>query len=287
MPAPSARTIAEYVDALNQLVQQRYQLPVHAAVDDIRVFAEFVTDAFSDDRPISKALTSAIAAPIHRGEFYHYTRAAAADSILRSQTLRLTSIQKRIGEEEISPFLLQFGYSYPLSLDENTGTARYLDSVANDIFYASFTDTNVTAERERQLWNVFAGSDGARLKFRLAVDSGCLRRMVYGRDINRWAQMFNDITQLTQTKLGRIFFWDDAATICALYLPEDYDAERETRLIIRRSWGLPVRSTGGFDYIEVAFGQNAQVALELWLLEVQSNNTGLAAVAPVKVTPRI
>lgn len=184
--------------------------------------------------------------PIHSGEFFHYTSAANAERILTSKSLRLTSIRERIGEGEISPFLLQF--------------ARYLDSFAGGIFYVSLTDINISAGQEAYFWERFAGENGARFRFSLTVASGRLRRVVYGRNISKWAQLFCDVTALSKQQLGRIFFWDDAATLCALYLPEDYDIESETRLVTRKSWGVPISTESGIDYIDMPLA-----TIHIWL----------------------
>ena len=113
---------------------------------------------------ITDHLTRAISPPILNGEFYHYTRFSAADEILNTKILRLTSLTKRVAENEIVQFLKDFNLVYPLSNDLDTSKPRYLTSIANNIFYTSFTDTSLSKKEEEYFWNCFAGMDGVRLK---------------------------------------------------------------------------------------------------------------------------
>lgn len=260
----------EYIKALNELFD-RHCLGINVTADDFLFLEEVVTDEVSENRRLTVHLSSAISPPIHTGEFYHYTRRDATNAILGSKTLRLTSIEKRIAEDEIKVFLRKFGFSHPLSIDPDTSEPRYVRSIAHQIFYTSFTDTILSPEEEQYFWNTFARRDGTRLKFRIDLQSGCLRRMVYGDAIARWAQFFREVNDLTQKYLGKVFFWGDSATVCALHLPDSYDVERETRLITRRECGLRLGNDGGTEYLELRFGMNDTLKIDLKLIEIQTD----------------
>lgn len=259
-----------YIAALNELFS-RNGLQISITADDLQFLEEVVMDANSEARPLTVALTSAISPAILSGEFFHYTRREAATAILSSQSLRMTSVEKRIEEDEIEGFLRKFGFNHPLSLDPDTNEARYRTSIARELFYTSFTDTSLSLDEEKYFWDTFARADGARLKFKIELQSGCLRHMVYGDDIEKWSRFFREVSELTQKMLGKIFFWGDSATVCALHLPDSYDVEKETRLLTRRSCGLLLANDAGTEYLELKFGFNDPIKVDLKLLEIQTD----------------
>ena len=274
----------KYIKELNDLFD-RHHFGIQVSEEDLVFSNNFVTDAVIGDRRFTEHLTSAISQPIYTGEFYHYTGRDATNAILRTKTLRLTSVEKRITEDEIRRFLEEFGFSYPLSLDPDTGQPRYVTSISRQIFYTSFTDTTLTSSEEQYFWNTFAGADGARLKFLIGLQSGCLRRIVYGDDITKWALFFKEVNDLTQKILGKIFYWGDSATVCALHLPESYKVEREVRLITRRNCGLRLGNDGPTDYLELNFGMNSAIKVNLKLVEIQTDQT-VSNNCGALVTPR-
>ena len=261
-----------YIQAINDLLV-RYNLDLDPPVteDDLALLPSVVTDEFRPERRITVRLTRAISPPIHNGEFYHYTSFLAAKEILNTKILRLTSLTKRVAEDEIVQSLKEFNLVYPLSNDPKTGKPRYLTSIANRIFYTSFTDTSLSEEEEEYFWNFFAGIDGVRLKFRIELGSGCLHRMVYGADMKKWASFFRELTELTERELCRPFFYGDSAIVCALRLPNAYKAEKETRLITYRCCGLPLEKDGGIEFLKLSFGHNEAIKVNLQLVEIQSN----------------
>lgn len=259
----------QYLKRLNALFDE-YEFGVTANSDDFSFLKDVVTDDINGGR-ISTQLSRKIWPPLHQGEFYHYTTKAAAENILSSCSLRLTSLKKRIGEDEIREFLGKFNYHYPLEIDPETSRPRYVESLTQGYYYISFTDTEASLETEEYFWSTFAGHDGARFKFRLQVETGFLRKLVYGSDIDRWAEFFRRMSDLTRTELQKEFFWADAGVVCALYLPAEYLHERESRLVIHSSWGLDEKTDGASFYVELQFGLNEKVLVTLDLMEVQSD----------------
>ena len=179
---------------------------------------------------------------------------------------------KRVSENEIVQFLKEFNLVYPLSNDPKTGKPRYLTSIAKRVFYTSFTDTSLSEEEEEYFWDCFAGMDGVRLKFRIELHSGLLRRMVYeADDIKKWASFYRELNELTEREFCKPFFYEDAAIVCALRLPNAYKAEKETRLITYRSCGLPLDKDKGTEFLRLSFGYNEAIKVNLQLVEIQTN----------------
>ena len=108
--------------------------------------------------------------------------------------------------------------------------------------------------------------------------------MVYGDDIEKWSQFFREVNDITMKMLGKTFFWGDSATVCALHLPDSYNVEKETRLLTRRSCGLRLGNDAGTEYLELKFGSNDPIKVDLQLLEIQTDqpveNTWGANVSP-------
>ena len=229
-----------------------------------------VTDEFREGI-ITDYLTREISPRIHNGEFYHYTRFSAADEILNTKILRLTSLTKRVAENEIVQFLKDLELYYPLSNDPTTGKPRYQTSIANNIFYASFTDTSLSEEEEEYFWDCFAGEDGVRLKFRIESHGPNLRRMRYGDDITKYASFYRKLNELTKREFSKPFYYGDSAVVCALLLPSEYHAEKETRLITIRNCELPFEKDGGIEFLKLSFGHNEAIKINLQLVEIQTN----------------
>ena len=259
-----------YIEKLNEIFE-KYNFGIKAEVEDFNYFNEVVTDSLKGSR-ISKHLTNHICPPIHEEVFYHYTKIESGKSILLGKSLRLYSVKKRITEDEIKSFLEKFKYKFPLSIDEASKKPRYIQSIADGFFYTSMTDTNLTQKEEEYFWEQFAGSDGVRFKFKIQIQTGCLRKITYGNNIDHWANFHKEIQDLTKTTLGKVFYWEDSSSVCGLYLPHGYSHENETRLVIKRSWGLEESSDGKHQYVTINFGENPNILTKLELIEVQTNH---------------
>ncbi|MDX2110142.1 MAG: hypothetical protein SFY80_07880 [Verrucomicrobiota bacterium] len=260
----------KYIQGLNDIFT-KHEFGIQATKDDFNFLERVVIDSIKGGR-ISKQLTNQICPPIHDSEFYHYTNKVSGESILTTSRLRLYSVEKRIQEDEIRAFLEKFDYKYPLGIDEASQRPRYVQSIADGFYYTSMTDTDLTPNEEHNFWTVFAKGNGFRFRFRLTVQSGCLRRITYGNGIDKWADFFKEVQDWTKNSLNKEFFWEDASSICGLYLPHKYSYERETRLVIKRAWGLDEHSDGNHKYVELKFGYNQSVVTDLQLIEVQTDN---------------
>jgi len=95
--------------------------------------------------------------------------------------------------------------------------------------------------------------------------------MAYGDAIKNSAAFFREISQFTKEKLGKIFFWEDSASVCALHLPSSYKIERETRLITRKSSGFHLGEEGGYEYLEIPFEGDNLMKIKLHLIEIQTD----------------
>jgi hypothetical protein len=260
----------KYIQGLNDIFT-KYEFGILATTDDFNFLERVVIDSIKGGR-ISKQLTNQICPPIHDSEFYHYTSKASGESILCASRLRLYSVKKRIQEDEIKAFLKKFEYKYPLGIDEASQKPRYVQSIADGFYYSSMTNTTLTPSEENYFWTRFAKYDGFRLRFRLKVQSGCLRRITYGSGLDKWADFFKEVKSWTKKSLDKEFFWEDAASVCGLYLPHQYSVEKETRLVIKSAWGLDEHSDGIHKYVELKFGDNQSVVTNLQLIEVQTDN---------------
>jgi hypothetical protein len=265
----------QVVQDLNSLLKSYDSQYSYEELDPIFDLQGILTDANSPSRAISRLLTGLLSAPIHSGIFYHYTRGQAAKTICTSQILRLTSISKRISEGEIEDFLKRFGFNFPLQIDPQSGKPNYYTSLARRIFYTSFTDIDIPKETDGRLWDDFSREDGARLKFRINLRSGHLRQISYGSDSDRALVAFKQVHSIIAKHGYKAFAWDDAGIACALHLPSKFQSEKETRLIAYENCGLMLGHDSSFDYLEMPFGENRSIPLNIELLEIQTNRSDL------------
>lgn len=213
-------------------------------------------------RMMVNSLFPLIEAPI---ELYHYTKKEGALGILSEEKLRLTSLSKRcnVFEGEILNFVDDFGFP--------SGTQEYdnIQRIASSKFYSSFADPYcLSAQNEQTLWDRFAESDGARLKFRVQPTPPFkLRRIAYASGVGRLAKMFKEINQAIPREFGgcKMVFngWSD---FVGFYLAKsELEYETEVRLLIdgQINNGLSTiqPANGGTPFIECAIGNQSQLEL--------------------------
>ncbi len=272
-----------FITKLNRIFGD-YDFGIQAEENDFSFLKEAILDTKGGGR-ISEHLNSLICPPIHELEFYHYTPFDAGQNILQTQKLRLTSVEKRLNDNEIHEFLNKFNYTYPLENDPDTNQPRYKNTLATDLFYVSMTDISLSQKEEDSFWRKFAESDGFRLKFKVNVPSGCLRRMTYGSKIDKWAEFSKEIQSMSFDDFGKHFHWKDCVPMSAFYLPEDYEVEKETRLLIRSSWGLKEKEDKGNRFVELDFGFNESTGINLSLIEIQTDQI-ITPPTGMVITPR-
>jgi hypothetical protein len=261
----------ELIEGFNAILDAYGSVERYESTDTIYEAGGLVIDANSEACALSRLLTSLVCERIPGGSFYHYTSGEAAKNICESKVLRLTSVMKRLHEGEIVELLQGFDYKHPLEIDPNTGAPNFYKSIAPGLFYASFTETDLSKDEEQYFWDTFAGRDGARLKFRLDLNSGLLRRVSYGDNLKRAIQLFREINALVANFGYKGFFWDDVGYVCALHLPGKFQIEKEIRLIAKKSSQLASSIENGFEYLELPFGSNPHLALEIELIDVQTD----------------
>ena len=211
--------------------------------DQIGVTAQTVFESpVGPFRKISETLIDHSFPSLTKAAVSHYTSLNALEGILSSQELRLYAVRKRLSEDELTTFLLSFGFDNGLIHDE----------LSDDLFYTSFTESPNSAD---QLWSDFGDSGrGARLDFQVEAHIKDLRRVYY----------FSGNQCLLQSLLTRIrsehnreFLLRGVSRICAFYLPPYYQGESETRLLIYRhahdyEFGMPTRKdSDGHSYISL------------------------------------
>lgn len=259
-----------YIKKLNG-VMSNFGFGHYVKVGDLSLTSGVVSEPRPASSPIAYRLWDHVSPAIRNGEFYHFTSEVSATSIFSDpKKLWLACLKKRVNEHELGSFLHKFGFDYPLETDPTTGEERYKGTLAESIFYTSFTDTNLSVAEEDRFWSAFGDNGrGARLKFTIHSDSGILRRMRYGDDIDHWGRMVTAIRDLTAAELGAVFHWQDSHIFACLLLPI-FLHERETRLAVSNKFGLR-RHSSSFDYVEIPLAGSQTLGLRLKLNEVKSN----------------
>ncbi|UQN42409.1 hypothetical protein [Agarivorans sp. B2Z047] len=115
------------------------------------------------------------------------------------------------------------------------------------IFYASFTDSNLTTEQEEYFWKAFAPVDGVRLKLEVIASNSNFRKMVYEKTKGNPLSLLNDLTRVVRESYGREFVLSGISRLCAFYLAKDFDVENEYRALYRYWEGLHLKVMGIID----------------------------------------
>lgn len=173
----------------------------------------------------------------------HFTSLQGFRGIIQSGSLFLTSLTKRLHEDEFTTFMTEHGLGGYSDNDPDTGRPIF-EELSNDLFYCSMTEPNNPDEKE--LWETFAdNSKGVRLRLRVTPKAADMRQVGYQGNGPTALKQINDKLnaqeQLTYTP------WT-ISRICAFYLTFGYRHEREIRIMIKRHQGGPdhTRSHNGF-----------------------------------------
>jgi hypothetical protein len=221
--------------------------------EDITINDKSVSDLVKREPRLSDSIVDHIWPSVRCARVYHYTSHEAAESILGSGIFRLANIEKRLNDGEIVTFCKTHGLDGYLEKNQQ-GVPYYRTGLMPQLFYASFTETNLTQEEEEYFWRNFASSDGVRLTFEIEATNPNFRRIVYEPKPNVPIPLLNDLTSILRQKHGREFVLQGISRLCAFYLDgQKYSREKEYRALFK-SWPelppLPVGS-GPSSYVEV------------------------------------
>jgi hypothetical protein len=226
-------------------------------VEDIICTENVIVDSGRSDGKLSNAIVGHIWPSIPTKRVYHYTSRESAESILSSGVFRLSNIEKRFSEGEIVTFCGTHELSGYLEPVDESGTPYYRANMMPRLFYASFTDTNVTDEQEDYFWRTFATSDGVRLELEIVAQNPDFRKVFYEQFQGEPIQLLNDMVTTINKKYNVKFILGGISRMCAFYLDgEDFDIENEYRMLYK-VWPdfrqQPVTS-GGESFVEIPLG---------------------------------
>lgn len=244
------------IDDINNVLKKNGVVAV-LKPEDITVTDKTVSDAVRPESRLSIAIIDYLWPSISTGHFYHYTSRDAAESILNSGVFRMTNIEKRFKDDEIFKFCETHGLTGYLAKDDNE-TPLYRTLLMPQLFYASFTETNLSQEEEERFWNSHAQCDGVRLTFDVEVETRDLRKIIYEETPKVPIKLLNELTTMIHKKYERELVLGGISRICAFYLSgESYGWEKESRALFKAWLGIkpnPV-GVGEASYVEFPLGQ--------------------------------
>lgn len=241
-------------------------------LSNITITNKMVTDLVKQDQALSNSVVDAIWPSIDALTVYHYTSKDGAESILNSGEFRLYSLLKRFTEGEIKSFCDNHKLNGYLEADDN-GEPRYKSLIMGNMYYASFTDINLTSNQEKYFWRTFAPVDGVRLKLEVIASNPNFRRMVYEKTKGKPLPLLNELSKKIKSSYNREFVLAGISRLCAFYLAKDFDVENEYRAYYR-SWdgfGPAPKTDGKHQYIGVPLGLMSDTGYQINVKEIQSN----------------
>jgi len=273
-------TPLEYLNEQNALIDCINSILFKHGISDpidfsnITVTNKTVTDSVKENQKLSNLIVDAIWPPIDDLTVYHYTSKEAAESILNSGEFRLYSLLKRFDEGEIKAFCENHGLKGYLDQDEN-GEPTYKSLIMSNMFYASFTDINLTTEQEGYFWRVFAPVDGVRLKLTVTASNPNFRKMVYEKTKGTPLPLLNELTKEVKDLFSRELVLSGVSRLCAFYLAKDFDIENEYRALYR-SWegfGPSPKSDGKHQYVALPLDGMSDTGYQISVGEIQTNES--------------
>lgn len=207
---------------------------------------------------------------------YHFTKTDVAEKILISGKLRLTNIAKRISEDEIVTFCKSHGLDGYLDEYAN-GVPVYKTDLVQGLFYASFTDTNLSEDEQKYFWNEFGNGDGVRLKIQVTARNPNFRKIHYEKNEGKPIALLGELNKCIQAGCGRRYLLQGVSRLCAFYLPgKKYKRENEYRALFKvfnDVVGPDIKSENGISFIEVPLNEDHQkTGYKFEVVEVCAND---------------
>ncbi|QIU89495.1 hypothetical protein [Yokenella regensburgei] len=284
-------TSFEYLEMQKSLVKDinsilsKHGVKNEINLSDITITDKLVSDLVKDDKVLSNSIVESIWPSVDSLTVYHYTSKNAAESILNSGEFRLYSLLKRFDEQEIKSFC----ENHKLSgyLEYANGDPKYKTLIMSNMYYASFTDTNLTVDQEQYFWNIFAPIDGVRLKLKVTASNPNFRKMVYEKTKGKPLDLLSDLSQCIKSKYDKNFVLAGISRLCAFYLAKEFDIENEYRALYRAwdGFGPAPKHDGNHEYIDIPIGMMSDTGYQIDIEEIQSNEN-LAIPSQYSVVPR-
>ena len=275
----------ELIDSINSILS-KHGISDRVDLSNVTVTDKTVSDFVKDNQKLSNLIVDSIWPPIDDLTVYHYTSKEAAESILNSGEFRFYSLLKRFDEGEIKTFCENHGLTGYLDQDEN-GEPRYKSLIMSNMFYASFTDINLTTDQEAYFWRVFAPIDGVRLKLSVIASNPNFRKMVYEKTKGNPLPLLNELTKEIRDSFCREFVLSGISRLCAFYLAKEFDVENEYRALYRywEGFGSSPKSDGTHQYVGVPLDDMNHTGYQIRIEEIQTNEN-LNIPSQYSVVPR-
>ncbi len=255
-------------------ILQNHGLSLVLQPHDLLVTPNSVSDALRDGN-LSDAITQHLWPTVSAATVCHYTSVAAAESILKSGVFRLTNIEKRHEHGEIETFCKTHGLNGYLDPDpKNMGLPKYRSLLMPQLYYASFTKTNLSSEDEEYFWRNFGRTDGVRLTFEVRAENPNFRKIVYEPSLRAPIPLLFELASTIRQRHKREFILGGISRLCAFYLcGKKWAHEQEYRALFK-SWPdgeTQPNGSGPNSYIEVPLNQMTDVGYEFRVVEVHAH----------------
>lgn len=240
---------------------------------DITVTDKTVSDMTKSCPKLSNAITNHIWPSVCQETVYHYTSHQAAESILVSHIFRLTNIERRLNDGEITTFCKTHELSGYLALND-CGLPRYRSLLMPQLFYASFTEANLSPDDEEYFWRNFAASDGVRLTIKITAKNPNFRKIIYEPKPGTPIPLLQDLISTVRQNHGREFILQGISRLCAFYLcGQSYSREKEYRVLFKTwpGFGQQPVGTGATSYVEIPLNQMTACGYEFLITEVHAS----------------
>jgi hypothetical protein len=212
-------------------------------------------------------------------EYHHFTTIETLKSIVKSQSIWLTTVAKRFGEKEFKPFYAAHGMDGYEKGKNHLGEPLERELVEN-AFYISLTHQSLAKENAEHLWIAFSKNNGVKLVFEMQHVNSHLRRVYYASNSKMPViPLLNDFINIVK-RLNRYLIIDGIATIGFFYLPGILACEEEYRLLLKREkaercnlqfGNLPT----GHEYVELPLFGNAIAEIKLTKVFVDKKDEDL------------
>lgn len=257
----------DIIKDINEILK-KYGINNEIGISDVIVTEKTISDLVNPDAKLSNALIEFLWPSISSAQVYHFTSKENAENILNTQKFRFNNIEKRYLEDEILTFCQSHNYEGYLEKNE-FGEPWYKTNIMKNMFYASFTDINITKESEEYFWRNFSTSDGVRLKLEISADHPDFRKIYYEQKKEKGIKIILELNKLIKEKYNIDLVLKGNSRICAFYLPADKYAKENEYRALHRIWdNHRIIGEGKDSYIEIPLEKENEYKYMIKVIEV-------------------
>lgn len=263
--------IKTLTDIINSIFL-KYGVSERITHKQIKFFAQYIGNIELKDKKFSEILIDFIYPKPNIEHFAHFTDIVSAINILKSEKLRLYSLQKYTVYEEFEQFYKIHGYDgYEISKTDIFGHSTGYIDLMKDNYIFSLTSQNNNNEN---MWKIFGDEeDGVKINFRIKSVHYDFRKIHYS---DKKIPILDEFDTQIFTNYCLPLNYSYVSKIGSFYIGSNFKYEEEYRFMIKNGTDqykfqdFQIKNENEHNFIELPF-QSKYADIQIESLEIGKN----------------